>query len=193
MGHKMTGREWTHILVGATLVAMMAACTHHNNIGTQVDASAGDASAGVAILGAACIDPSDGGLADGGIVETTDGFQTAGSAPLVAMDEQGNGIVAWHVQSGMTVQTIARRYTAGVGWSDIELVMQDGYATSVALWNGTALIALTGSRRADAGLESAVVYAASTTAGGWSVLPVGVTTTGWWQEPYTPPPVAVLG
>ena len=31
----MPGRERTYFLVGATLVALMAACTHHNNIGTQ--------------------------------------------------------------------------------------------------------------------------------------------------------------
>jgi len=178
----------TRFLLSATFVATMAACTHHNNVGTQVDASLRDAPPR-----AACTDPLDGSLANGGILETTDGFQTVGSAPLVAMDEQGNGIVAWYVQSGMDLRTLARRYTAGVGWSDIELVMQGGYATSVALGNGTALIALVGPTAVDAGSDTAGIYAASTAAGGWSVLPVGVTSTGWWQEPYTPPPVAVLG
>jgi hypothetical protein len=143
-----------------------------------------------------CTDPLDGGLADGGVLETTDGFQAEGSGPLVAMDEQGNGIVVWYVRSGGfpdTGRAMARRYTAGVGWSDIEMVMQGGYPTSVALQNETALIALTGMKGVDTGHDTAVIYAALYRAGGWSVLPVGVTSTGWWQEPYTPPPVAVLG
>ena len=166
----------------------MAACTHHNDVGTQVDASLRDATPR-----AACVAPSDGSLANGEILETTAGFQTEGSSPLVAMDEQGNGIVVWYVQSGLEVRTIARRFSADVGWGAIELVMQGGYATSVALGNGTALIALIGQTAVDAGADTAGIHAASTTAGGWSVQPVGVTSTGWWQEPYTPPPVAVLG
>ena len=165
---KMERPKPTHFLVSATLVATMAACTHHNNIGKQGDASAGDAFAGDAILGVACIDPLDGSLANGGILETTDGFQTEGSSPLVAMDEQGNGIVVWYVQSGMEVRTMARRFTAGIGWSAIELVMQGGYATSVALLNGTALIALIGQTAVDAGLDTAGIYAASTTTAGAS-------------------------
>jgi len=60
----MPGRERTYFLVSATLVAVMAACTHHNDIGMQIGASAGDAPLGigatdVALLGMAGIDPSD--------------------------------------------------------------------------------------------------------------------------------------
>jgi hypothetical protein len=195
MERKMLGRGWHSCLVSATLVAVLAtstACTHHNDTSAQVDASA------VGLFwpdAAAPVDPPDGGLVLGEIVETADGFQTEGSAPLVAMDEQGNAIVAWHVQSGVEAQTVVRRYTAGTGWSDIELVMKAGYgyATSVALRGGTGLMALVGQTAVDAGFEAAVVYAASFTTAGWSVLPVGATTTGWWQDPYTPPPVAVLG
>ena len=60
----MPGRERTYFLVGAMLVAMMAGVPPHNNIGTQIGASAGDAPLGVgatdvALLGMAGIDPSD--------------------------------------------------------------------------------------------------------------------------------------
>ena len=132
---------------------------------------------------------------DGAVFEESNGFETEGSVPLVAMDEQGNGLVAWTLSSGMSTRALARRYTAGVGWSDIELVLQDGYPTSVALRNGVALVAVVGPTVLDAGGgdRTAGIYVARFAAGGWSTQSLGVTSTGWWQEPYTSPPVVVLG
>jgi hypothetical protein len=136
-------------------------------------------------------DPLDGGLADGAVIEEPNGFETAGSFPLVAMDEQGNGIVVWSVRSGATSRVQARRYTAGVGWSDVELILEDGNAWSVALRNGAAIVALAGPM--DAGLNTVGIYAARFTTGGWSIVPVGVTSTGSWQAPSLAPPAAALG
>jgi hypothetical protein len=137
-----------------------------------------------------CIDPLDGGLAGGAVVDEPDGFETEGQSPLVAMDEQGNAIVVWSVGSGMTGPAKARRYTAGVGWSDAELLLEDGYATSVVLRSGTALVALASLHSATTYAE---IYAARFVPGGWSTQQIGITSTGTWQDPYLSPPVAVLG
>jgi len=127
------------------------------------------------------------------MIEEPTGFETEGRLPYVALDEQGNGIVTWYVQPDASTRAMARRYVAGAGWSAIELLLQDGYPTSVALRNGVALAAVVGPTAVDAGDSTAGIYAARFAAGAWSTEPVGVTSTGWWQDPYTSPPVAVLG
>ncbi len=137
-----------------------------------------------------CIDPLDGGLAGGAVVDEPDGFETEGQSPLVAMDEQGNAIVVWSVGTGTTWRAQARRYTSGVGWSDAELLLEGGFATSVALRSGAALVALASLPGAS---TSAEIYAARFTPGGWSAVQIGVTSTGTRQDPSLAPPVAVLG
>jgi hypothetical protein len=180
------------MLARRTAISICLAAVGCSQSHPPTDAGQGALSDGPAPV---CTDPLADALANGAVLEEPTGFETEGALPFVAMDEQGNGIVTWQVQSGLTKRALARRYAAGVGWGGVELVLQDGFPTSVALRNGTALVALVGPTAVDAGPADSMagVYAARFAGGAWSTQPVGVTATGWWQEPYTPPPVAVLG
>jgi hypothetical protein len=56
-----------------------------------------------------CAQPWDGSPTDGGLFDEADAFEAEGSSPLVAMDEQGNGIVVWSVRCGDENRALARR------------------------------------------------------------------------------------